>query len=114
MNDPNDVAFAARRLAARARLDAMDDAGARDPYRRAWFDAVYETAGDDPAQVPWADLAPHPLLAAWLANAAAPARQARALDIGCGLADNAAAIAAKGWRVTGFDLSPREIGRAHV
>ena len=53
MNDPNSAAFAARRLAARARLNAIDDAGAGDPYRRAWFEAVYETAGDDPAQIPW-------------------------------------------------------------
>ena len=109
MNEPNSAKFAARRLAARERLDAIDDAGARDPYRRAWFTAVYETAGDDPAQIPWADLAPHPLLAAWLAKVDAPGRDARALDIGCGLGDNAAAIAAKGWRVTGFDLSPRAI-----
>jgi SAM-dependent methyltransferase len=33
------------------------------------------------------------------------ARQRRALDIGCGLGDNAAAIAAQGWNVTAFDLS---------
>jgi len=109
MTDPDSPEFAARRLAARARLDAMDDAGASDPYRRAFFEAVYETAGEDPAQIPWADLKPHPLLAGWLANAASPAPEARALDIGCGLGDNAAAVAAKGWRVTGFDLSPRAI-----
>jgi SAM-dependent methyltransferase len=112
MIDPNSPDFAARRLAARARLDALDDTGATDPYRRAWFEAVYETAGDDPAQIPWADLKPHPLLAEWLARAAAPTRNARALDIGCGLGDNAAAIAAKEWRVTGFDLSPRAIAWA--
>jgi SAM-dependent methyltransferase len=107
MSDPDDPAFATRRLAARARLDAIDDAGASDPYRRDWFEAVYETAGDDPAQVPWADLAPHPLLAAWLRDAPSPAPGARALDVGCGLGDNAAAMAAKGWQTTGFDLSPR-------
>jgi SAM-dependent methyltransferase len=105
---PGDPEFEARRLAARARLDAMDDAGASDPYRRGWFAAVYDTAGDDAAQIPWADLCSHPLLAAWLADAA-PAPGARALDIGCGLGDNAAAIAAKGWQASAFDLSPRAI-----
>ena len=109
---PGDPAFDARRLAARARLDALDDAGAGDPYRRAWFAAVYDTAGDDPAQIPWADLVPHPLLAGWLGALRAPAPGARALDVGCGLGDNAAGIAAKGFRVTAFDLSRRAIAWA--
>lgn len=108
-DSPGDPDFERRRLAARARLDAIDDAGKSDPYRRAWFEAVYETAGSDAAQIPWADLGPHPLLAAWLATASTPASGARALDIGCGLGDNAAAIEAKGWRTTAFDLSPRAI-----
>lgn len=106
---PGDPDFEARRLAARARLDAIDDAGRSDPYRRAWFEAVYESAGSDAAQIPWADLAPHPLLAAWLATASPPVTGARGLDIGCGLGDNAAAMAAEGWRTTAFDLSPRAI-----
>jgi SAM-dependent methyltransferase len=109
MIDPNSAAFAQRRLAARARLDAIDDAGRSDPYRRAFFETVYETAEDDPAQVPWADLSPHPLLADWLERTATPASDARALDVGCGLGDNAAAIAANGWRITGCDLAPRAI-----
>jgi SAM-dependent methyltransferase len=102
LDDPD---FAARRLAARKRLDTIDDAGLSDPHRRAWFEKVYELAGDDPANIPWADLTPHPLLADWLAKASSPRAGARALDIGCGLGDNAATIAAKGWRVTRFDLS---------
>ena len=108
---PGDPQFDARRLAARARLDALDDAGGADPYRRAWFAAVYDTAGEDAAQIPWADLKPHPLLAAWL-EAAASAPGARALDVGCGLGDNAGGIAARGFRVTAFGLSPRAIAWA--
>lgn len=105
MSDPDNAEFAARRLAARARLDAIDDAGTSDPYRRGWFEAVYATAGDDPAQIPWADLAAHPLLAAWLRDVPTPPPGSRALDVGCGLGDNAAALAAQGWQTTGFDLS---------
>jgi SAM-dependent methyltransferase len=112
--DARDPDFEARRIAARARLDAIDDAGAGDPYRRAWFTAVYASAGSDPAQIPWADLEPHPLLAAWLAQADNPARGARALDVGCGLGDNAAALAAKGFGTIGFDLSERAIGWAQT
>ena len=57
--------FAARRARAREALDAIDphkrEGGvAADPHRRDWFEAVYDLAGDDPAGVPWAGLAPHP------------------------------------------------------
>jgi SAM-dependent methyltransferase len=155
--------FAGRRAAARQRLDALDphkrDGGiSADPFRRGWFEAVYDLAEDDPACVPWADLAPHPLLAEWLAGEGgsphpSPLRggvggggreilrdssrtetsqgsptphpnpppqggrgQARgclaglrALDVGCGLGDNAEALAAAGARTTAFDLSQKAI-----
>lgn len=100
--------FDARRAKARERLDAIDPAkrcgGAEaDPMRREWFEAVYALAGDDPAAVPWAKLAPHPLLAQWL-KAEGRLDGLRAIDVGCGLGDNAEALAAAGARVVAFDL----------
>lgn len=104
MNDD----FLARRALARARLDAIDphkapDGAAADPLRKDWFEAVYRLADGDPAGVPWARLAPHPLLAEWLAGQGA-LMGARVVDVGCGLGDNAQAFAAAGARVTAFDL----------
>lgn len=98
--------FDERRKAAREKLDAIDPAkapGGGDPYRRDWFNAVYDLAGDDPAAVPWAGLEPHPLLAQWLVARSLDGQ--RALDVGCGLGDNAEALAAAGGSVTAFDLA---------
>jgi len=98
--------FAQRRAAAREKLDAIDPhhspGGAEaDPLRKDWFEAVYALAGDDPAGVPWANLAPHPLLTDWLEGRRLTGR---ALDVGCGLGDNAEALSAAGAAVTAFDL----------
>ena len=108
--DPLDPAMAERRAVARKRLDAIDPAkqpGAEgDPRRREWFEAVYALAEGDPANVPWGNMIAHPLLTEWLARN--PRLDGlRALDIGCGLGDNAAALAGQGAQVTAFDLVPR-------
>ena len=104
--------FAARRAEARKKLDAIDphkrEGGAKaDPFRRQWFEAVYDLAGDDPACVPWGDLEPHPLLADWLAHNHVAGLSA--LDVGCGLGDNAEALAARGAKASAFDLSQTAI-----
>lgn len=104
--------FAERRARARENLDAIDPhktAGgvAADPMRREWFEAVYELAGEDAAGVPWAGLAPHPLLAQWLAGRRLEGQ--RAVDVGCGLGDNAEALAGASARVAAFDLVERAV-----
>ncbi|PPD43296.1 MAG: SAM-dependent methyltransferase [Methylocystis sp.] len=104
--------FALRRAKAREKLDAIDphrrEGGvAADPRRRDWFEAVYELAGDDPAGVPWAGLAPHPVLAQWLEGRSLAGL--RALDVGCGLGDNAEGLAQAGAQVVAFDLVARAI-----
>ena len=111
--DVFDEDFARRRDAARKRLDAIDPArqhgGAlADPKRREWFEAVYALADDDAAGVPWGNLAAHPLLQDWLARDRGLSG-ASALDVGCGLGDNAAALAGWGAKVTAFDFVPRAV-----
>jgi SAM-dependent methyltransferase len=104
----SDADFAARRAKARERLNAIDPhmtpGGVEaDPLRRGWFEAVYALSEGDPAKVPWANLAPHPLLAQWLGGQGG-LQGRRALDVGCGLGDNGAALAQAGAEVTAFDL----------
>ncbi len=108
---------AAKREQARQRLDTIDPhkqpgGGARDPRRKAWFEAVYALADGDAAGVPWGSLTPNPQLADWLARN--PQLDGlKALDVGCGLGDNAAALAGQGADVTAFDLVPRAVEWAH-
>lgn len=72
-----------------------------------WFEEVYRSAAGDEAHISWADMKPHLLLASWLdGQQFAPLRT---LDIGCGLGDNAEALAAAGMQVCAIDISPTAI-----
>ncbi len=104
--------FAERRARARERLDAVDPhkrpGGIEaDPKRQEWFEAVYALAEGDPAGVPWAHLEPRPMLEDWLQSHSLAGL--RALDVGCGLGDNAEALARAGARVVAFDLVERAV-----
>ena len=108
MSNADEDAFRARREDMKARIEPLDrDAGATVEDRKAFFDAVYDMADGDEAAVPWADLQPKPQLLAWLA--ANPGAGARAIDIACGLGDNAEALAAAGYATTAFDLSQKAV-----
>ncbi|MEP2707528.1 MAG: class I SAM-dependent methyltransferase [Roseibium sp.] len=107
----SDEKFMARRDEARQRIDELTGAkgGAVDD-RLNWFHAVYKEAGGDAAAVPWADLAPKQALLDWLAEH--PGKGRTAIDIGCGLGDNAEALAGARYQTTAFDLSPDAISWA--
>ena len=74
----------------------------------AWFETLYREASGDAAHVPWADLAPNAALATW-ATPRALAGVSTAAVIGCGLGHDAEFLAARGVRVTAFDVSPTAI-----
>ncbi len=102
------LSFAERRAAARVRaaeLQSLSEASGND---LAWFDLLYRAAGEDPAQVPWADLEPHPGLEEWIGRSGV-LHEGPAIDIGCGLGDNAEALSDAGYDVTAFDMSDRAI-----
>ena len=108
--------FATRRNAARAQLDAINPhlrpgGDPADESRIQWFDYVYAAAAGDAALVPWARLAASPLLNEWLERAG-DLSGLRALDVGCGLGDNAEALSKAGAEVTAFDYVPRAINWA--
>lgn len=72
-----------------------------------WFEEVYRQAGGDASGVPWADLQVKMPFGQWLARGALP--QGQALVVGCGLGDDAEALAARGLQVTAFDVAPTAI-----
>ncbi|WP_427158070.1 class I SAM-dependent methyltransferase [Aliinostoc sp. HNIBRCY26] len=75
----------------------------------AWFEVLYASANGDTAQIPWAKLTPHPYLQDWLENHEISTQGKKALVIGCGLGDDAEALAKLGFAVTAFDISPTAI-----
>lgn len=70
-----------------------------------WFETLYQRASGDESSVPWADLTANPGMVEWLRRKPVDAAGQRALVVGCGLGDDAEALAALGFRVTAFDIS---------
>lgn len=62
--------------------------------------------------VPWAALAPSPHLLDWLDGGFVELSGRKALVVGCGLGDDAEAVAARGAMVTAFDIAPSAIAAA--
>ncbi len=77
------------------------------PERQAFFNAVYEQAAGDAAFVPWADLKAKEQLNNGLRKMTEsnPHPALTAMDVACGLGDNAEALARAGYATTAFDLA---------
>jgi len=78
-----------------------------------WFEVLYTEAKGDSSQVPWARLTTHPYLQNWLDTHQPQGDNRPALVIGCGLGDDAEALAKLGFQVTAFDISPTAIAWCH-
>jgi SAM-dependent methyltransferase len=79
-----------------------------------WFDPLYVAADGNSDQIPWALEGAHPALKSWISERSLTdifqIPKAKALVIGCGLGDDAEAIAQLGFQVTAFDVSPCAVG----
>ena len=106
MSADNDIA--ARREIAKARINKLDaDTASNYDSREGFFETVYASSGGDTAQVPWADLQVKDKLEQWLEGKSGI--DLRAVDVGCGLGDNAEAMAQSGYNTIGFDFSKQAI-----
>ena len=74
-----------------------------------WFEPLYAEAQGNAERVPWADLKPNPNLLDWLDREAIRGEGRSALVVGCGLGDDAELLAARGFRVTAFDVAPTAV-----
>jgi 2-polyprenyl-3-methyl-5-hydroxy-6-metoxy-1,4-benzoquinol methylase len=74
-----------------------------------WFDNLYIKAKGDSNQVPWANMTANAYLKDWLNQHPQFGKGLTALVVGCGLGDDAEALAEKGFDVTAFDISPTAI-----
>jgi SAM-dependent methyltransferase len=93
-----------------ARQLAAESLAASDPT--GWFERLYQTADADPSAIPWADLAPNPMMVSWPGLHEPPRPGSRAMVVGAGLGDDAEFLASLGWATTAFDVSPSAVDMA--
>ena len=77
-----------------------------------WFEAAYRRCHDDGVGLPWVHATPHPYLLDWLAAPVTSPPGARAVVVGCGLGDDAQAVADAGYEVTAIDVAPTALAWA--
>ncbi|MGV2826390.1 class I SAM-dependent methyltransferase [Myxosarcina sp. GI1(2024)] len=74
-----------------------------------WFEELYSRAEGDVEAIPWAKSTVNPYLAGWLTDNQVRGEGKTALVIGCGLGDDAEALASVGFKVVAFDISSSAI-----
>lgn len=101
--------FEQQPAAIQEKIKQLAAAALRSNEPSAWFEILYQEAKGDEKQVPWAKLTPHPYLQDWLERHPPQVEGRSAAAVGCGLGDDAEALAALGFQVTAFDISPSAI-----
>ena len=74
-----------------------------------WFERLYEAGERGEATVPWVNRVPNPHLLAWADAHHLAGDGRRALVVGCGLGDDAEALAGRTFSVVAFDLAPTAV-----
>ena len=74
-----------------------------------WFEELYSGAQGNESAIPWAKSTVNANLASWIEQHDLRGDGKTALVVGCGLGDDAEALARIGYKVTGFDISPSAI-----
>ena len=75
----------------------------------AWFERLYAAAQAGEAALPWDRGGPNPFLEQWVRGRSLAGAGRRALVVGTALGDDAELLAARGFAVTAFDVSPTAI-----
>lgn len=109
MSGPSDKEPKDPKEEAKRRADALRAQFEESGNVMGWFEACYEQADGEAGLVPWAHQIARPEFIEWLEELPDERRQGRALDIGCGLGDNAVRLAKAGFDVTAFDISKTAI-----
>jgi SAM-dependent methyltransferase len=79
-----------------------------------WFEEAYRRTGGDWQRVSWVDLVPNRFLVEWLNGGSEAADGRTCLVVGCGLGDDAEALASAGYAVTAFDIAPTAVEGCHA
>lgn len=99
------------------KVSAADGNGAENGVEKLvgpsdWFEPLYAQAAGDADRVPWALPGATPYLTDWLSQNQVNGEGRSAVVVGCGLGDDAEALAAAGFEVTAFDVSASAIAWA--
>ena len=93
----------------RARQLAAEYLAKGDPT--GWFEQLYREGEAGKTVVPWVELRPNPKLVEFWGRHLLDVRDKRAIEIGCGVGDDAEQLAQWGFDTTAFDVSETAIQR---